>query len=396
MEQSLDDLAKLSELKEKGIITEEEFQQKKAQLLQLSSNQETQSQKPNENVEEKEKWYKKPFGIIALLILFFPVGLFLMWKYTDWHKNIKWGITGFFALIVIWSIVSSALAKTPVITLNDFEADKTVTGSEYSLSGKVDPPSSEVKINGKSVEVKEDGSFTYSLSLEEGVNEIKIEANNSGKTAELSRKLTRELTEEEKVAKAAEEKRKAEEEAKRKAEEEAKKAAEEAKKKAEQEALSKPHFGDGTHQVGKDIKPGTYRTRSGSSGCYYARLSGFGGDLDNIISNDNTSAPAVVTIAASDKGFESSGCGTWTQDLSQITSSKTSFGDGIFIVGTDLVAGTYRSTGASGCYYARLSGFGGDLNQIIANNNTDSAAIVTIAASDKGFQSSGCGTWTKQ
>ncbi|OGY23708.1 MAG: hypothetical protein A2172_00075 [Candidatus Woykebacteria bacterium RBG_13_40_15] len=220
MEQNLDDLAKLSELKEKGIITEEEFQQKKEQLLQLSPNQADKPQQPEEKTVKGEKWYKKPLGIIALLILFFPAGLFLMWKYTDWHKNIKWGITGFFALIVIWSIVSSALAKTPVITLNDFEADKTVTGSEYSLSGKVDPPSSELKINGKTVEVKEDGSFTYSLSLEEGVNEIKIEANNSGKTAELSRKLTRELTEEEKAAKAAEEKRKAEEETKQKAEEE--------------------------------------------------------------------------------------------------------------------------------------------------------------------------------
>ncbi len=34
-------------------------------------------------------------------------------------------------------------------------------------------------------------------------------------------------------------------------------------------------FGDGTYQVGKDIQPGTYRTRTGSTGCYYERLSGF-------------------------------------------------------------------------------------------------------------------------
>lgn len=64
-----------------------------------------------------------------------------------------------------------------------------------------------------------------------------------------------------------------------------------------------PHFGDGTYQVGKDIKPGTYRTRVGSSNCYYARLKGFGGTLDDIIANNNTDAPAVVTIAATDKGL---------------------------------------------------------------------------------------------
>lgn len=156
------------------------------------------------------------------------------------------------------------------------------------------------------------------------------------------------------------------------------------------------HFGDGTYQVGKDIQPGTYRTRVGSTGCYYARLKGFGGTVDDIIANDNTDAPAVVTIKASDKGFESQNCGTWTKDLSQITASKTSFDDGIFIVGTDITAGTYRNSGGDTCYYARLSGFGGTVDDIIANNNVSAPTIVTISSSDKGFLSRGCGTWTKQ
>lgn len=156
------------------------------------------------------------------------------------------------------------------------------------------------------------------------------------------------------------------------------------------------HFGDGTFQVGKDIQPGTYRTRTGSSGCYYARLKGFSGDLGDILANNNTDAPAVVTIASTDKGFQSQGCGTWTKNLSQITKSKTTFGDGIYIVGTDITPGTYKNTGEAGCYYARLKGFSGDLGDILANNNTDASAIVTIRSSDKGFDSNGCGTWTKQ
>ncbi len=156
------------------------------------------------------------------------------------------------------------------------------------------------------------------------------------------------------------------------------------------------HFGDGTFQVGKDIQPGTYRTRNGSSGCYFARLKGFSGSVDDIIANDNTDAPAVVTIAATDKGFQSQNCGTWTQNLSQITTSKTTFSDGMYIVGTDITPGTYKNTGDQGCYYARLRGFGGTIDDIIANNNVDAVTIVTIAASDKGFQATGCGTWTKQ
>ncbi len=156
-----------------------------------------------------------------------------------------------------------------------------------------------------------------------------------------------------------------------------------------------PHFDNGVFVVGEEIEPGTYRTRTANSSCYYSRLSGFKGDLDDIISNENTDYPAVVTIAEGDKGFKSTRCGTWTKDLSQITDSKTSFGDGIFIVGTDIEPGTYKNSGQSSCYYSRLSGFGGDLGDIISNENTDDVAIVTIAASDKGFKSTRCGTWTK-
>ena len=136
-----------------------------------------------------------------------------------------------------------------------------------------------------------------------------------------------------------------------------------------------PQFGDGTYQVGKDIQPGTYRTRVGSPGCYYARLSGFGGSVGEIIANNNTDAPAIVTIAATDKGFTSQSCGTWTKDLSPITTSKTTFSDGMYIIGTDIAPGTYRNTGMSGCYFARLSGFGNTTDDILANNNVYTATI---------------------
>lgn len=154
-------------------------------------------------------------------------------------------------------------------------------------------------------------------------------------------------------------------------------------------------FSDGNYKVGSDIKPGTYRTRSGSSGCYYERLKGFSGATSDIIANDNTDAPAVITIAPSDKGFTSNNCGTWTSDLSRITSSKTSFDDGTYIVGTDIAPGTYKSSGQSGCYYARLSGFGGTTEEILANNNTDTSAIITISSTDKGFVAHSCGHWSK-
>src|ERR1035437_4808580 len=80
-----------------------------------------------------------------------------------------------------------------------------------------------------------------------------------------------------------------------------------------------PAFSNGTFVVGTDIQPGTYRTRVGSTGCYWERLSGFGGTPGELIANDYTNATAVVTISPADKGFSSSGCGMWTNDLTPAT-----------------------------------------------------------------------------
>lgn len=155
-------------------------------------------------------------------------------------------------------------------------------------------------------------------------------------------------------------------------------------------------FGSGTWRVGSEIPAGTYRTRQSTSGCYWARLKGFSGNLSDILANDFGSGYMVVTIKATDKGFESSRCGRWSSNLSRVTNSMTSFGQGTFIVGTDMVPGTYRSSKGDGCYWARLRGFAGTLNEIIANDFRSSGrALVTIKGTDKGFQSSRCGTWTK-
>ena len=71
-------------------------------------------------------------------------------------------------------------------------------------------------------------------------------------------------------------------------------------------------FGDGVHRANVDIVPATYRAQGGSS-CYWARLSGFSGALADIIANSYGQTTPVVTISASDAGFESTRCGTWTR-----------------------------------------------------------------------------------
>ncbi|WP_050995521.1 hypothetical protein [Leptospirillum ferriphilum] len=69
-------------------------------------------------------------------------------------------------------------------------------------------------------------------------------------------------------------------------------------------------FGDGTFIVGKDIQPGTYRSRGGDD-CIWERLSGFGGTFSDVIASDTMSKNPIVTIEPIDKGFKSENCGIW-------------------------------------------------------------------------------------
>ena len=72
-------------------------------------------------------------------------------------------------------------------------------------------------------------------------------------------------------------------------------------------------FGNGTHLVGTDIEPGTYRADAGAAGCYWERLSGLGGDFDDIIANEMVDeGSAIVTIAPADRAFRSDGCARWS------------------------------------------------------------------------------------
>jgi hypothetical protein len=160
--------------------------------------------------------------------------------------------------------------------------------------------------------------------------------------------------------------------------------------------LKDRRFDEGTHRVGKtDVLPGTYRSLGGD-GCYWSRLKNFSGELNGILANDIASGPTVVTIKAGDKGFDSNGCAMWTSNLKRITKSRTSFGEGLFIVNTDIAPGTYRSKAGKSCYWARLENFSGEtIGGVIANGIGTAHPVVTIKASDKGFKSTGCGTWTK-
>lgn len=78
------------------------------------------------------------------------------------------------------------------------------------------------------------------------------------------------------------------------------------------------------------------------------------------------------------------------------SSGSGSFGDGVWIVGRDIQPGTYRNSDSSQlCYWERLSGFSGELGDILANEVSDAIQTVTIKSTDAGFSATDCGVWTK-
>ncbi len=158
-----------------------------------------------------------------------------------------------------------------------------------------------------------------------------------------------------------------------------------------------PSFGSGVQLVGQDVQPGVYATPGADSfGCYFERLSGLSGELDDIIANGNSEGPVIVEILPTDVAFSSSGCERWSAFLGG-TPVET-FTDGDWAVNQQVAPGRWSAEGdpdGFGCYWERASGFTHTFEEIIANDNTDGRAVVDISPTDVRFTSSGCGTWTR-
>ncbi|QNG24233.1 hypothetical protein G4H71_15390 [Rhodococcus triatomae] len=80
--------------------------------------------------------------------------------------------------------------------------------------------------------------------------------------------------------------------------------------------------------------------------------------------------------------------------------ASPTFGDGTYLVGTDIAPGQYAGSGQvdehMGCYWERRSGTSGNFDEILANDYTHSGrVVVTILPSDYAFRSEDCGTWTR-
>lgn len=126
--------------------------------------------------------------IIALLILFFPAGLYLLWRQDRWSKRTKkittWivsvALVAFFALIVIFA--------PPTVTITSSLAS--VKSDSYQLTGEISPVGSIVTVNG--VQAKVDGdTFSSDVQLKEGDNTLKVVVTSGDRRTEQEFKIHR-------------------------------------------------------------------------------------------------------------------------------------------------------------------------------------------------------------
>src|SRR5437868_3089510 len=66
-----------------------------------------QNTPPQERKLSQAPTYKATIAAIFFLLFFFPVGLYLMWVKTNWHKSVKLGITGVFGFFTLTFLIGS-------------------------------------------------------------------------------------------------------------------------------------------------------------------------------------------------------------------------------------------------------------------------------------------------
>ena len=115
-------------------------------------------------MSEKNKWYQQTWAIILLLILFFPVGLFLMWKYAGWNKIVKGIITGIFVILIIGSMGKDSTSN-PATTQTEQPQEQAANNKQNETAKAVEAaPQEEIykigeKIQGKTLEVTVTGNL---------------------------------------------------------------------------------------------------------------------------------------------------------------------------------------------------------------------------------------------
>ncbi len=171
--------------------------------------------------------------------------------------------------------------------------------------------------------------------------------------------------------------------------------------------------GTGSHATGPTTRNGVmgvglWHSTGGDACGWSTRSFPLGGVPNPAGAGPVGSGPRYASIYTGDDTFDTNGCGLWVQSggpfdgLYPISIYGVVLGDGDFLVGKEMPAGTYRATSAPACHWQRVRSFRGPLQSGIDPNifpdpiiESGTASMVTIAPSDFGFSTYTCGAWIK-
>lgn len=133
-----------------------------------------------------KKWYANKIVIILFLIFFFPIGLFLMWKFSGWAKKTKWIVTGIIALLMVIGLVSTYYSAPSITVLNKKNGIINTDDADYMIQGDIySMKDATLTINDQPVSISNENTFSHKVSLVEGDNGFSLTATNeNGVTTE--------------------------------------------------------------------------------------------------------------------------------------------------------------------------------------------------------------------
>ena len=125
-------------------------------------------------MEENQKvpFYKKTWFIILALILFFPLGLVLMWTFSGWSKVPKWIVTGVFAFF----IMAAAFSDPEEIDDSVASGDKS-TEEQAESPMEEEPVEVEESIEDETEPVEEESTEEENVEEETEDNPIIVDEN---------------------------------------------------------------------------------------------------------------------------------------------------------------------------------------------------------------------------
>lgn len=177
-----------------------------------------------------------------------------------------------------------------------------------------------------------------------------------------------------------------------------------------------PPTGGGQPAFGQPMRPKPSRRKAWlthGATAFVALVIGAGIGGEDSGGTDGSAAPAptvtVTKTAAAPGGGEPEPAVTVTEKVTVTVTPKpvekagpatTVEGDGQYLVGEDMKAGTYKTAGpdksgfVDNCYWARTRNASGEFEAIIANANLQGQGRVTVNKGEY-FETTGCQKWTK-